>query len=242
MLFENTAYYNPSIRTDVNGKARTTFTLPDNVTDYRIITIANTRDAHFAIAEKTIEVRKDYVIESHAPAIMRPGDSTTITASVFNSTKKITGATLSILIGTGANSIKKSVDLTLNPGESLSRDFTFSSLSAWSGNVVYRIDLKEKERLLDSLTSSFRFAPIPVIESSSRTVELWSTKDFTYTLPKSATGMDAGSSSVTISLSTSYLTELSDAIRSLLSYPYGCIEQTIGSTLPNALALNLSPG
>ena len=90
MLFENTAYYNPSIRTDVNGKARTTFTLPDNVTDYRIITIANTRDAHFAIAEKTIEVRKDYVIESHAPAIMRPGDSTTITASVFNSTKKIT--------------------------------------------------------------------------------------------------------------------------------------------------------
>ena len=242
MLFQNTTYYNPSIRTNASGKAKISFPLPDNITQYRIITIANTKDAHFAVAEKTIEVRKDYVIESHAPMIMRPSDSTAITASVFNSTKKITAATLSLLIGTGANVIKKSVDLTLNPGESLVRDFTFSSLPGWPGNVEYRIDLKEKNILLDSLTSTFRFAPIPEIESSSRVVELWDSTNFSYTLPKSASGMENESSQVTISLSTSYLTELSDAIRSLVAYPYGCIEQTIGSTLPNALALNLSSG
>ncbi len=90
MPFQKTVYYNPSIRTDANGKAKTTFTLPDNTTDYRIIAIANTKDAHFSIAEKTIEVRKDYLIESHAPMIMRPGDTSLITASVFNSTNRIT--------------------------------------------------------------------------------------------------------------------------------------------------------
>ncbi len=136
--------------------------------------------------------------------------------------------------------IKKSIDLTLNPRESLTREFTFSSLSAWSGNVAYRIDLKEKNILLDSLTSSFRYVPIPEIVASSRTVELWNTKDFSYTFPRSASGMDAGSSLVTIALSPSYIMELSNMIRSLEAYPYGSIEQTIGSTLPNALALNFS--
>jgi uncharacterized protein YfaS (alpha-2-macroglobulin family) len=52
--------------------------------------------------------------------------------------------------------------------------------------------------------------------------------------------MDANLSRVRISISSSYATQLSDAIRSLVHYPYGCIEQTIGSTLPNALALKFS--
>lgn len=97
------------------------------MTDYRIIAIANTKDAHFAVSEKTIQVRKDYVIETHAPMILRPSDSSTITASVFNSTKKITGATLTAIIGTGSSVIRKNLEVTLNPNTSISRDFPFSA-------------------------------------------------------------------------------------------------------------------
>ncbi len=136
----------------MSGKAKITFSLPDTLTDYRIITVANTRDSHFAVAEKTIEVRKDYVIEAHAPMILRPSDTSVITASVFNATKKITGTTLVLSIGTGTSQIKKTVDLTLNPGASLSRDFSFSVLPEWSGNIPYRLDLFEKTTILDSLS------------------------------------------------------------------------------------------
>jgi alpha-2-macroglobulin len=239
-LFQNTAYYNPSIRTDASGKAKIQFTLPDNVTDYRIITIANTKDAHFAVSEKTIQVRKDYVIEALAPMIIRPGDTSRITASVFNSTKNITAATLTATIGTGAQVVKKTVDVTLNPGESLSRDFDFSAQNNWSGSVPYRIDLKSKDITLDSYTSTFRFAPIPEIESTSREVLLFTGSEFRYTLPESASGIDLAASKVSVSISTSYATQLSEAIRALVQYPYGCIEQTIGSTLPNAYALKLA--
>ena len=84
----------------MTGHAKISFTLPDNVTDYRIITIGQTKDSRFAVAEKPIQVRRDYTLESYVPYIAYPGDTTTITASAFNSTKKVTSTTLTLIMGT----------------------------------------------------------------------------------------------------------------------------------------------
>ena len=77
-----------------------TFTLPDNVTDYRIITLANTRTSQFAVAEKTVEVRKDYVLEVAAPMIVRTGDTFTLTATAYNHTERITSVDVILSLGT----------------------------------------------------------------------------------------------------------------------------------------------
>ena len=59
-------------------------------------------------------------------------------------------------------------------------------------------------------------------------------------LPKLSSLADPKLSSLQIQFSRSLLTNPESLIRSLISYPYGCIEQTIGSTLPNAIALKFS--
>lgn len=131
MMFKNTAYYNPSIVTDLAGRAKVSFLLPDNVTDYRIIMIGQTRDSHFGVTEKTISVRRDYTLESHVPYIAYPGDSTTITATAFNSTKKITQASVILSLGTGSTMVKKEQSVILSANESKSVDFSFTIPDSW---------------------------------------------------------------------------------------------------------------
>lgn len=72
ILFQNTAYYNPSIITGQDGRARIKFELPDNVTDYRIIAIGQTKSSRFSVQEKTIAVRRDYTLETNSPSIVYP--------------------------------------------------------------------------------------------------------------------------------------------------------------------------
>jgi uncharacterized protein YfaS (alpha-2-macroglobulin family) len=48
------------------------FPLPDNVTDYRIIAIGQTKDSRFGTAEKTLNVRRDFTLETHIPEFAYP--------------------------------------------------------------------------------------------------------------------------------------------------------------------------
>ncbi len=75
------------------------------------------------MSEKTISVRRDYTLETHAPSIAYPGDTTTITVSVFNSTSQITGATLDLSIGTGGSLLQKSETLILQPSQAIGQDY-----------------------------------------------------------------------------------------------------------------------
>lgn len=71
-LFKNTVYFNGSVLTDDHGRANVEFSLPDNVTDYRVIVIGQTKDSRFGSAEKVLQVRRDYTLETHIPAFAYP--------------------------------------------------------------------------------------------------------------------------------------------------------------------------
>lgn len=239
-MFQNTAYYNPSIRTDATGKAKIDFILPDNITDYRIIAISNTRESLFGTAEKTIEVRKDYTLEAQAPMIARQGDTFTITASAFNATKQVTNTEITLIFGTGTEALRQKQALVLSPTEAKSVDFTQKLPDGATGIVPYTLELRQNGILLDSVTHMIRIPTLPIMENTSRLFGFMTGTTLSLQLPKIEANTDRVSSSVEVTVASSYVAQMEDAIRSLVQYPYGCIEQTISSTLPNAIALSFS--
>ncbi len=240
-LSQNTIYSNASIRTDISGKAKTQFILPDVSGDYRIIAFANTKDSHFASSERILSVSKNYLIETTAPTLLRSGDISELSVRVSNHTKKITGATLTAFIGMGSSRIKKSVDVTLNPDESLSRTFPLLSTSLWKDLVPYTIELRENNILLDSSTGSFQFVPISELDTTHREVILFTGTTLRYTLPKVGSGIESASSKVSIRIAPTYYTpEFENSLTSLMPNPHGSIEEVIGSTLSNLLILSSS--
>ncbi|MBX9809011.1 hypothetical protein K2X92_01310, partial [Candidatus Gracilibacteria bacterium] len=236
--FQNTAYYNPSLLTDKSGKANIKFTLPDNVTDYRIIVIGQTKSSQFSVKEKTIAVRRDYTLETHAPAFLYKNDKSTITASVFNSTIRVTPVTVTLEIGTGGSLMKKTETLILGASSSISKDFAIEIGKDWAGTIPYTITLREKSTVLDSITKTLDIPKYPII-TDTKNISGYTSKDASITIPSMGSNTDPDSE-VSISISDSPLQNPEKIIQSMISYPYGCIEQTISSTMPNAIAIQLA--
>jgi uncharacterized protein YfaS (alpha-2-macroglobulin family) len=70
-----------------------------------------------------ISVRRDYTLELHAPSLLYPADHSRITASVFNSTTRITPVSVELLVGTGGSLYRKTETMILGANQSLGKDF-----------------------------------------------------------------------------------------------------------------------
>jgi len=143
-------------------------------------------------------------------------------------------------IGTGTALQKQERTLILWVGESKSVDFPFVVPTSWTGNTFYTVTLKEDKTILDSVTKSINIVPIPRLWKVERIFGSFTWNILALKLPKLSPLSDPKLSSLQLQFSRSLLINPESVIHSLISYPYGCIEQTIGSTLPNALALKFS--
>ncbi len=72
--FRATPYWNPSLITDENGEARVSFTLPDNLTTFRVMAVAQTRESDFGRGEMSFRVSKKLMLQAALPRFVRAGD------------------------------------------------------------------------------------------------------------------------------------------------------------------------
>lgn len=123
--FKPTAYWNGSITTDAQGKAKLHFKLPDNLTRFRLMAVAQTRASEFGSGEAGIEVRKDLLLRPASPEVVRTGDRFKCGVVVNNNSKssqtveveaQVTGAQL-----VGNN--KRSVTVAAGKEELVAFDF-----------------------------------------------------------------------------------------------------------------------
>ena len=230
--FKDTAYWNPSIRTDSSGKAKVSFKLPDNLTTWTVAAVAATSDTKVGQTTDEILVTKDVIVRPILPNILRIGDSVIISTLVQNSTDT-----------------EKSfnIDLGFDSGEILTQSFKDAKIG--SGNVErYYWEVKptkesEKAKIdikavatTDSNIGDEIIQEIPVkafgfYELSADVGE--GNKTFKIELPQE---VSKDKSTVTLSLSPTILGTLPTAMKYLVNYPYGCTEQITSSLVPALIA------
>ncbi len=85
--FNPVAYFNPSVRTDENGKAKVAFKFPDTMTTYRVYAVACDKGSRFGSYQRPALVVKDFYLEPGVPPFFTRGDKFNFSVSAFNKTE-----------------------------------------------------------------------------------------------------------------------------------------------------------
>ncbi|WP_175561014.1 Ig-like domain-containing protein [Hydrococcus rivularis] len=128
--FQALAYYNGSVLADANGKASVTFTLPDDLTTWRVMAVATDGNLHFGNGEATFMTTKPLVTNPILPQFARLGDRFQGGLSVTNTTGQTGNLTIN-------GSVTNKLQFTDN-----CRDATCNvSTNATSGTNAYRFPM-----------------------------------------------------------------------------------------------------
>ncbi|HRE87916.1 MAG TPA: alpha-2-macroglobulin family protein, partial [Myxococcota bacterium] len=217
------AVFAPTSQTDASGTAQISFTLPDNLTRFRVMAVAATRDGRFGSDESRIEVNKPLMIRPALPRFASVGD-------VFDARSVLTR-----LQGAGAVDVEVSVSGPVALEEEANKKI---EIGASSKPVAFRVRAlapgEARFRVSATAADGTRDAyelPIPIQwpATMSKAVSTgWLAGNaqrevFRLEIPAQVRG-DAGG--LSIAIAPSRLNELLPSLDYLLQYPYGCVEQT----------------
>ena len=86
--FNETAFFYPQLKTDVQGNVKFSFTAPESLTRWNVKMLAHTADLYFGQAETQVITQKELMVQMNLPRFVRRSDRLVLTANVINLTEK----------------------------------------------------------------------------------------------------------------------------------------------------------
>lgn len=247
--FNETAFFFPSLSTDASGNTSFSFTIPEALTQWKIMAMSHTRELASGYLEKTVVTQKPMMIQTNAPRFLRAGDQLEFSAKLVNlEEKEITGTVQLELFDVLGN---KPVDgwfknvfpvqyFTVSGGQSSKIKFPISIPENFSSAITWRIKAITKnnefsdgeEAMLPVLTNR-----ILVTESMPLNLRGVSGKDFRFEkLLNSRNSETLSQHAVTVEFSSNPAWYAVQALPYLMEYPYDCAEQNFNRYYANTLA------
>jgi len=233
--FRPTAYWNPRVRVGPDGRAVVRFTLPDELTSYRIRATAAADSELFAVADTSIRIDKPLFVEPAVPRLVRVGDAWSVGAVVMNRGAEDLEVRVSCTV-TGAR-LKKSGTWKGRVEGSSSRRLDFPVEVSAPGQITYTLEAEGRRKGRGSGGSAESAGARPANDAITRSlmaelpVERITEVVFDAAAPVSrqAIALDSpgirDAAQVTARLAVSLAAELDDAVRWLEDYEHLCLEQ-----------------
>ncbi len=231
--FKLTAYWNPSVLTNEEGIATVKFTLPDNLTTFRIMAVAQTKASQFGRGEKTFKVSKQLLLQASLPRFARVGDSFEGGVVVHNYSPEKGQVNLNCETE-GIRLVKNNEHkFVLDSGEGKEILFEFRVESPGHSKIAFRAQMGRESDGLETELPLLMPRPTETVALFNSTTE--STEE-QITIPEDIYPFE---SLIQLFVSSSALSGLKGSVDFLKNYPYLCLEQRLSRILPYVLAEDL---
>ncbi|PCC74442.1 hypothetical protein SAMN02745121_06702 [Nannocystis exedens] len=246
--FETTPVFLADLAADAAGVARTRAVLPENLTTFRIFALASARledktsPGRFGVGDARTTVTSPFIVRAATPRQLRPGDAAEVAAIVQNFTDVAGRAAVELVLhddsGTKGHDLvamsPKTVEVDVPAGGQVRVPFTIRADAAGEAKLELRAVLRAGGRQAGGDAVKLAL-PVEPERTLTEKVAMYGSlaDDRAIAIPVKLPGAvrpDVGG--VSVSASSSLLGGLEDAADALLTYPYGCVEQTSSRLLP----------
>ncbi|MFH1435996.1 MAG: MG2 domain-containing protein [Pseudomonadota bacterium] len=227
-FFETTVFYDPDVKTDDEGRATVSFKLKDNLTTYRVMAIAQTKDNSFGNGKSKFRVNKPLLVKTALPRFTRTDDRFEAGVLVHNNTEK----PMDVTVKASAEGIKLTGEtvkkLSVPPGGA--EEVTFNYRAEHPGEAKFtfhatQVGGKNKDAVERTLAVQ---AP-----SVTEVVATYgSTEEGVLEGIGELKNVRTDVGGINLKLASTAFVGLDESIDSLVSYPYGCAEQKTSRLIP----------
>jgi uncharacterized protein YfaS (alpha-2-macroglobulin family) len=238
--FRPTAVFEPYLVTGPDGTVTVKFGLPDSLTTYRCTAVAAGLH-NFGIREQDLRVSAPLTAVAALPRKLRWRDTGTVSLILTNLEAEPVEASVSLEASVAANADAGLWDTVLEvdgedsktvkilPGASEEVRFKVAALGAGEAQLAFTL---RSPRVNERIIRTLGVDRPSLLETVSTIGNLGSESGFIEEGMVLPSLVSEGTGNVEISLSASRLATLKEALRYLLDYPYGCLEQRSARLLP----------
>jgi alpha-2-macroglobulin len=233
--FRPVVFWLGSTTTDANGRATKDVTLPDSLTTYRIMAVADQAEL-FGSGEREIKVTKPLTLLPAFPRFLSRGDRAVFGATVTNGSSTSGDAVVTVrsldgtALGFEATAVKT---IHLSAGETQAVRFDAIARSVAPVRVQMTVKLGDETDAFETtlpVTMPSRLETVAAYgDTTSKAIEK-------LMLP---VGAVPGAGGLTISLASTALVGLNESLRYVNEYPYECAEAKASRALALVLTADL---
>ncbi|HEU4718160.1 MAG TPA: MG2 domain-containing protein, partial [Bacteroidia bacterium] len=205
----------------------TTFMMPQYVGSVRVMVIAG-QDNAYGNAEKTVAVRKPLMILGTLPRVVGPGETVDLPVDVFAMEKKVKNVTVAVtknsMFSVSGESTKTTTFSDIGDNIVTFRLLVANSIGLGKVKITASGGGERAEYDIELDVRSPNPPMTDVTEAIIEPNQSWSS-DYT---PNGIAGTNEGM----LEVSTIPALNLGQRLNYLITYPYGCVEQTTSSVFP----------
>lgn len=255
--FNETAFFFPDLATDAEGNVEFSFTMPEALTQWKLMTLAHTKNLSAGYGEKTAITQKPLMVQPNAPRFMREGDRMDFSVKVVNLTEnEVTGTAQLELIDAVSG---RSVDgwfmnvfpnqyFTIAAKQSGVVKFPIGIPFNFNSALIYRVKAITKanakgEVFSDGEEMAFAVLTNRMLVTESMPLNVRGTNSKTFKFDKllnSGASNTIKSQALTVEYTSNPAWYAVQALPYLMEYPYECAEQTFNRYYANTLATYIS--